>query len=98
MTANDENFTHAEVAFPPQKNNQILSEVLASRGLTQLRVAETEKFAHVTFFFNDGKNNEFAGETRKLINSIKMKSYASIPEMGAREVADATIEGINADV
>lgn len=94
MTVYDENFKHAEVAFPPRKNENILSEVLASRGLSQLRVAETEKFAHVTFFFNDGKKDAFVGEDRILINSEKMKSYATRPEMGAKEVADATINGI----
>lgn len=94
MTVYDENFTHTEVAFPPKKNTHILSSVLSEGGYTQLKVAETEKFAHVTFFFNDGKNEEFKGETRKLINSIKMKRYASNPEMSAKAVADETIKGI----
>ena len=94
MTEYDERFTHALVAFPPSKNKQILSEVLSERGLKQLRVAETEKFAHVTFFFNNGKNDAFANEDRVLINSTKCASYAAIPQMSANEVADATIEGI----
>lgn len=95
MTEYDENFTHTLIAFPPKKNNEILSEVLADRGYSQLKVAETEKFAHVTFFFNNGKNEEYNNEDRVLINSVKMASYASIPEMSANEVANKTIDGIN---
>ena len=95
MTEYDESFTHTLVAFPPRKNNEILSEVLADRGYSQLKVAETEKFAHVTFFFNNGKNELYKNEERILVNSIKMPSYASKPEMSANEVANKTIEGIN---
>lgn len=95
MTEYDENFTHTLVAFPPKRNDDILGEVLSERGYRQLRVAETEKFAHVTFFFNNGKNEPYKNEDRVLINSVKMASYAKIPEMSAKEVADKTIEGID---
>ena len=94
MTEYDDSFTHTSVAFPPKKNNQILSEVLSDRGYSQVKIAETEKFAHVTFFFNNGKNETYKNEKRVLINSVKMQSYASKPEMSAHDVADATIDAI----
>lgn len=97
MTEYDESFTHTIVAFPPKRNDEILSEVLSERGYHQLRVAETEKFAHVTFFFNNGRNEPYKNEDRVLINSVKMASYAKIPQMGAKEVADKTIEGIESN-
>ena len=97
MTVYDENFTHAEVIFKPVKNKEILSEVLSLRGYKQIKIAETEKFAHVTFFFNNGKTEVYESEERVLINSVKMQSYKDKPEMSAREVADATIEAINSN-
>lgn len=94
MTNYDEHFTHTEVVFNKLENKNILSEVLSGRGYTQLKIAETEKYAHVTFFFNDGKQDVFKGEDRILINSEKLKDYSVKPEMSAKEVADATIKGI----
>lgn len=94
MTEYDENYDFASVAFPPRKALNILGEVLQDRGLKQVRVAETEKYAHVTFFFNDGKIEPFKGEDRELVNSVKMKSYATNPEMSAHIVADKTIDRI----
>lgn len=97
MTEYDENFTHAEVVFKPVKNREILSEILSLKGYNQIKIAETEKFAHVTFFFNNGKTDEYNNEQRILINSVKMQSYKDKPEMSAREVADATIDAINSN-
>jgi len=95
MTEYDAGFNHAEVVFPTKKNLDILSEVLSERGYHQAKIAETEKFAHVTFFFNNGRSEVYKNEERVLINSVKMQSYASKPEMSAKEVADATISAIN---
>ena len=94
MTEYDESFTHAEVVFKPNKNKDILSEVLSLKGYNQIKIAETEKFAHVTFFFNNGKTEVYKNEERVLINSVKMQSYKDKPEMSAKEVADATIDAI----
>lgn len=81
------------VAFPPIALDKILGEVLAERGLRQLRAAETEKYAHVTFFFNGGVETPFTGESRKLIPSPKeVATYDLKPQMSAREVADAVLE------
>ena len=97
MTEYDEKFTHAEVVFKPVKNKDILSEILSLKGYRQIKIAETEKFAHVTFFFNNGKTEVYKDEERVLINSVKMQSYKDKPEMSAREVADATIDAIKSN-
>lgn len=95
MTEYDSSFNHCMVAFPKKDNLDILGEVLSQRGYSQLRVAETEKFTHVTFFFNNGKSEPFENEERILINSVKMQSYADKPEMSAREITETTIKCIN---
>ena len=77
----------ASVAFPPQDLNQTLGEVLSERGLRQLRIAETEKYAHVTFFFNGGREQAFEGESRILVPSPKVATYDLQPEMSAPELA-----------
>lgn len=82
------------VAFPPDPLEDSLAEVLAREGLTQLRIAETEKYAHVTFFFSGGREDTFAGETRVLIPSPDVATYDLKPEMSAREVTDSLIESI----
>jgi 2,3-bisphosphoglycerate-independent phosphoglycerate mutase len=82
------------VAFTPQDVTMGLSEVVASHGLPQLKTAETEKYAHVTYFFNGGEETPFAGEERVLIPSPKVATYDLQPEMSARGVADAVIAGI----
>jgi len=71
-----------------------LGEVLSEQGLTQLRLAETEKYAHVTFFFSGGREETFPGETRILIPSPEVKTYDLKPEMSAHEVTDALVEAI----
>lgn len=83
--------------FPPEQLTGILGEVVAEAGLTQLRIAETEKYAHVTFFFNGGKEEVFNGEERILIPSPKVATYDLQPEMSAVEVTDALVDAIEKD-
>ena len=86
----------APAAFPPADLHNTLGEVIAKRGMTQLRIAETEKYAHVTFFFSGGREAEFDGETRTLIPSPKdVKTYDEKPEMSAFELTDALVEAIH---
>jgi 2,3-bisphosphoglycerate-independent phosphoglycerate mutase len=73
------------VAFPPSRLDNSLGEILAEKGLTQLRIAETEKYAHVTFFFSGGREATFSGETRTLIPSPDVATYDLQPEMSAPE-------------
>ncbi len=87
----------AEVAFPPIEMKNVIGEVLSNEGLAQLRIAETEKYPHVTFFMNGGRNEEFPGESRILINSPKVETYDLQPEMSAYEVTDALVADIEAD-
>ena len=82
-------FENYYTAFPPKRITNTLGEVLAAAGLTQARIAETEKYAHVTFFFDGGVEAEKAGETRVLIPSPKVATYDLKPEMSAAEVAAA---------
>ena len=85
MTEYDAKFD-LPVAFPPQSLKNILGEVMADNGLAQLRIAETEKYAHVTFFFSGGREEPFHGEDRALISSPKVATYDLKPEMSAFEV------------
>ena len=82
------------VAFPSEKMKNILGAYLSSLGLKQLRIAETEKYAHVTFFFNGGLDTPFDGEDRILIPSPKVDTYDQQPEMSAPEVTDNLVEAI----
>lgn len=82
----------APVAFAPQRLTNTLGEYLSRQGLTQLRIAETEKYAHVTFFFSGGEEQPFPGEQRRLIPSPKVATYDLKPEMSAYEVTAAVIE------
>ncbi|MDH7479019.1 MAG: 2,3-bisphosphoglycerate-independent phosphoglycerate mutase [Syntrophomonadaceae bacterium] len=84
----------APVAYPPQSLDNTLGEVLSRRGLRQLRIAETEKYAHVTFFFNGGVEEPNPGEDRILIPSPKVPTYDMQPEMSAGEVTERVIEEI----
>ena len=84
----------APVAFAPEEIKNTLGEVLSKMGFTQLRIAETEKYAHVTFFFNGGVETPNPGEDRYLIQSPKVATYDLKPEMSAYEVTDAVIERI----
>lgn len=83
-----------QVCFPPESLINTLGEYVALKGLTQLRVAETEKYAHVTFFFNGGMEEPFEGESRVLIPSPKVATYDLQPHMSATQVTDAVLKGI----
>lgn len=80
--------------FPPEPLTNILGEVVANHGMTQLRIAETEKYAHVTFFFNGGEEREFKGEERILIASPKVATYDLKPEMSVYEVTEQLVKAI----
>jgi len=84
--------------YPKLYLNNILGEVVSSAGLKQLRIAETEKYAHVTFFFNGGDEKKFPGEERILIQSPKVATYDLLPEMSAYEVTDRLIKEIEKDI
>jgi 2,3-bisphosphoglycerate-independent phosphoglycerate mutase len=97
MTLYDESFD-LPMAFPPQHLTGILAEVVSGRGLKQLRIAETEKYAHVTYFFNGGEETPFEGEDRVLIPSPRdVPTYDHKPEMSALAVTEAVLERIAAD-
>jgi 2,3-bisphosphoglycerate-independent phosphoglycerate mutase len=89
MTRYDESFTGVKIAFAPQSLANTLGEVVSKAGKTQLRIAETEKYPHVTFFFNGGEETPNLGETRIMIPSPKVATYDMKPEMSAPEVGDA---------
>ena len=93
-TEYDATMPNVTVAFPKQKLTNIFGEYISNLGLTQLRIAETEKYAHVTFFFNGGVEQTFPGEDRVLIPSPSVPTYDLKPDMSAREVTDACVERI----
>ena len=97
MTQYDASMPNVNVAFKPQVLTNTFGEYISKKGLKQLRIAETEKYAHVTFFFNGGVENVYEGEDRKLIASPKVATYDMQPEMSAYLVADACVELINED-
>jgi len=82
------------VAFPPESIEQTLGQIIQDKGMTQLRIAETEKYAHVTFFFNGGVEEPYKGEDRILVPSPKVATYDLKPEMSAIEVTDKVVEAI----
>ncbi|MGA2654794.1 MAG: 2,3-bisphosphoglycerate-independent phosphoglycerate mutase [Gammaproteobacteria bacterium] len=86
----------SDIAYPPYNLSPVLGEVWASNGLTQLRLAETEKYAHVTFFINGGAETPFPGEERILIPSPRVATYDLKPQMSAIEVTDALVNAITA--
>ena len=94
MTQYDATMPNVQVAFKPQSLGNTLGEYLGANDMTQLRIAETEKYAHVTFFFNGGVEREFPGEDRVLIASPKVATYDLQPEMSAYPVCDAVCERI----
>ena len=97
MTQYDASMPNVNVAFKPQVLKNTFGEYISNLGLKQLRIAETEKYAHVTFFFNGGVENVYEGEDRKLIPSPKVATYDMQPEMSAYKVTDACVELINED-
>ena len=97
FTQYDATFENVRIAFKPQKLTNTLGEYLSKKGYTQLRIAETEKYAHVTFFFNGGVEAPNAGEERDLISSPKVATYDLQPEMSAYLVTDKVLEEIASD-
>ena len=85
---------NVKVAYPPEAITNTLGEIIARNGMTQLRIAETEKYAHVTFFFNGGVEEPYNGEDRILVPSPKVATYDLQPEMSAIEVTDKVVEAI----
>lgn len=88
---------NSKIAFPPKDLKNTVGEVLANNNKKQLRIAETEKYPHVTFFMSGGRENEFDGEERILIDSPKVATYDLQPEMSAYEVTDALLGELDAD-
>ena len=94
MTQYDASMPNVEVAFKPESLTNTFGEYISKKGLRQLRIAETEKYAHVTFFFNGGVENVYDGEDRALINSPKVATYDLQPEMSAPEVTEEVVKRI----
>ena len=94
MTEYDHSFQNVHVIFKTDDLSNTLGEVIAQNGRTQLRIAETEKYPHVSFFFSGGRENPFDGEKRIMIPSPKVATYDLQPEMSAREVTEAVIKEI----
>jgi 2,3-bisphosphoglycerate-independent phosphoglycerate mutase len=98
LTQYDITIKNVDIAFNPQSYSNTLGEYISKKGLRQLRIAETEKYAHVTFFFNGGVEAPNPGEDRALIQSPKVPTYDLKPEMSAFEVTDRVIEEIDKDI
>jgi len=96
FTEYDTTIPNKLVAFRAQAMDNVLGQYLSDNGLTQLRLAETEKYAHVTFFFNGGREEPYPGEDRMLVASPKVATYDLKPEMSAEEVTDRLLEAIHA--
>ena len=97
MTPYDASFTGVNILFPKENVENTLGEYIASKGLKQLHTAETEKYAHVTFFFNGGREAPYENEERVLVASPKVATYDLKPEMSAPEVKDKLVENIKKD-
>ncbi len=93
----DETMPNVEIAFKPEELNNTLGQYMSSLGKQQLRIAETEKYAHVTFFFNGGIEDVYDGEDRILVNSPKVATYDLKPEMSAYEVTEKCVAAIESD-
>lgn len=94
MTPYDASFTGVHILFPKENVHNTLGEFISKQGLKQLHTAETEKYAHVTFFFNGGRETPYEGEDRILVASPKVATYDLKPEMSAYEVKDKLVEAI----
>ncbi len=94
MTKYDATMPNVEVAYKPESLENTFGEYLSKNGLTQLRIAETEKYAHVTFFFNGGVEKQYPGEDRILVKSPAVATYDLQPEMSAYEVTDKMVEAV----
>ena len=95
FTQYDETMPNVKIAFKPERLENTFGEYISKNGLKQLRIAETEKYAHVTFFFNGGEEKKYEGEDRILVPSPKVETYDLKPEMSAVEVTDNVVEAIN---
>ena len=95
FTSYDETMPNVKIAFKKEPLVNTFGEVVSKNGLKQLRIAETEKYAHVTFFFNGGEEKQYPGEDRILVPSPKVATYDLQPEMSAREVTEKVVEAIN---
>ena len=97
FTSYDETMPNVHIAFKKEPLKNTFGEVVSEAGLTQLRIAETEKYAHVTFFFNGGEEKQYPGEDRILVPSPKVETYDMKPEMSAYEVTDKVCETLEND-
>ncbi len=95
LTPYDDKFRGLHILFNKENVQKTLGEVVAAAGKSQLRIAETEKYAHVTFFFNGGRETQFEHEDRILVNSPKVPTYDLLPEMSAPEVTEKLVADIN---
>jgi len=98
MTRYDENFKNINIVYEKDNLNNTIGEIVSKNGLNQLRIAETEKYAHVTFFFSGGREEVFKNETRVLIPSPKVATYDLQPEMSAPLVRDALVSEIKKNI
>lgn len=97
MTQYDVTMPNVQIAFKPESLKNTMGEYISGKGMAQLRIAETEKYAHVTFFYNGGVEKTYAGEDRILVNSPKVATYDMQPEMSAYEVADKCVKSIESE-
>ncbi len=97
MTPYDETMPNVHVAFKKEALSNTFGEYISNLGYTQLRIAETEKYAHVTFFFNGGEEKQYKGEDRILVPSPKVETYDLKPEMSAYEVTDKVVDAIKSE-
>ena len=98
FTEYDETIPNVHIAFKAEELKNTFGEYISNNGLTQLRIAETEKYAHVTFFFNGGEEKQYKGEDRILIPSPKVQTYDLKPEMSAYEVTEKVVEALNSNL
>ena len=94
FTSYDETMPNVHIAFKKEQISNTLGEIISNHNMTQLRIAETEKYAHVTFFFNGGEEKQYPGEDRILVPSPKVETYDMKPEMSAYEVTEKVLEAI----
>ena len=97
FTKYDETIPNVEIAFEKQELKNTFGQYISEKGKTQLRIAETEKYAHVTFFFNGGEEKQYEGEDRILVPSPKVETYDLKPEMSAYEVTEKVLEAIQSE-
>ena len=97
MAQYDASMPNVSVAYPPERLEMTFGEYMSKLGKKQLRIAETQKYAHVTFFFNGGEEKQYDGEDRILIKSPDVPTFDLKPEMSAYEVCDAVVKAINED-